>query len=91
MTPVERELTVDADAVEFTQIQEICKSQQICKPSTTQKKILQISTDLETVRKSNIRQIIHTQHQLPTSGAKSNTTSSPSQQLQPPCDGKSGF
>jgi hypothetical protein len=36
-TPVERELIVNTDAVEFNQIQEIFKSQQIWKPSATSK------------------------------------------------------
>jgi hypothetical protein len=49
---VKREPTVNAEAEKFNQIPKTCKSQQIWKPSAIQKTILQISTDLKTVRKS---------------------------------------
>jgi hypothetical protein len=50
-----RKLTVNTDAVEFNQIPETCKSQQIWKPSATQKNPANLNRFEKTVRESSIK------------------------------------
>jgi hypothetical protein len=52
---VGRKLTINTDAVKFNQIQKPANLNRFGNPSATQKRILQISTDLEMVRESNIK------------------------------------
>jgi hypothetical protein len=42
-----KDVAVNANAVESNQIRDTCKSQQICKPLSDSKRVLQISTNLK--------------------------------------------